>query len=180
MYFIHSLLHSKVTTHFNSNMVKGKVRKLYLNQIEHSWKWRKAKEKVKYDNSTTVVCPSCGEDVHIGSAGPAGLAQHEGKGPCRTSWAAPQDARYGGNICLYLWKSWYWRKGYGLGHRYSLRIWGLWDFMGTPLFKLIFVINSYLLLKLKFHLECLNIDCALRGWCCENHASRLWKRAQVA
>ena len=30
-----------------------------------------------------IVCPSCGEDVHVGSAGPAGIAQHEGKGPRR-------------------------------------------------------------------------------------------------
>ncbi|KAF8148025.1 hypothetical protein B0H34DRAFT_272383 [Crassisporium funariophilum] len=47
----------------------------------------KGKEKVKYDDSTTIVCPSCGEDVRVGSAGPAGLAQHEGKGPCRKNQA---------------------------------------------------------------------------------------------
>ena len=26
------------------------------------------------------VCPSCGEDVCVGTAGPVGLAGHEGKG----------------------------------------------------------------------------------------------------
>ena len=34
-----------------------------------------------------IVCPSCGEDVHVGSAGPAGIAQHEGKGPRRKAQA---------------------------------------------------------------------------------------------
>src|ERR1700678_2556283 len=53
----------------------------------------KAKERVKYDNSTTIVCPSCGEDVHVGSAGPAGLAQHEGKGPCRKAQAKKEQQK---------------------------------------------------------------------------------------
>ena len=39
------------------------------------------------------MCPSCGEDVHVGSAGPAGLAQHEGKGPCRKSQAKKEQKR---------------------------------------------------------------------------------------
>ena len=30
-----------------------------------------------------MQCPECSEDVHVGTAGPAGLAQHQGKGPCR-------------------------------------------------------------------------------------------------
>ena len=37
----------------------------------------------------------------------------------------------------------------------------------------------YLLLKLKFYLECLNFDCAPRGWRCENHAMRQRKRAYI-
>ena len=39
------------------------------------------------------MCPSCGKDVHVGSAGPAGLAQHEGKGPCRKSQAKNEQKR---------------------------------------------------------------------------------------
>jgi len=31
-----------------------------------------------------------------------------------------------------------------------------------------------------FHLECLNFECAPRGWRCENHATRPRKRARVA
>ncbi|KAF8240321.1 hypothetical protein L208DRAFT_1233751, partial [Tricholoma matsutake] len=45
------------------------------------------KEKLKFDDSTTVVCPSCGGDVCVGTAGPVGLAQHEGKGPCHKAQA---------------------------------------------------------------------------------------------
>ena len=39
------------------------------------------------------MCPSCGEDVHVGTAGPSGLAQHEGKGPCRKSQAKKEQKR---------------------------------------------------------------------------------------
>jgi len=47
----------------------------------------KAKEKLKFDDFMMVVCPSCGEDVCIETAGPASLAQHEGKGPCHKAQA---------------------------------------------------------------------------------------------
>ncbi|KAF8230954.1 hypothetical protein L208DRAFT_1279432, partial [Tricholoma matsutake] len=33
------------------------------------------------------VCPSCGGDVHVRTAGPAGLAQHKGKRPCHKAQA---------------------------------------------------------------------------------------------
>ena len=38
--------------------------------------------KVKYDTSTTVKCPECNEDIQVGTAGPAGIIQHQGKKPC--------------------------------------------------------------------------------------------------
>jgi hypothetical protein len=30
-----------------------------------------------------VLCPECGTNVQVGTAGPAGLEQHQGKGLCR-------------------------------------------------------------------------------------------------
>jgi len=41
------------------------------------------KDKIKYDVTTTVCCPECGEDVNVGTAGPAGLSQHTGKSKCK-------------------------------------------------------------------------------------------------
>ncbi|KIJ98862.1 hypothetical protein K443DRAFT_8880 [Laccaria amethystina LaAM-08-1] len=41
------------------------------------------KKRVKYDASTRVLCPECGTNVQVGTAGPAGLEQHQGKGLCR-------------------------------------------------------------------------------------------------
>ena len=52
------------------------------------------KEKIKYDDSTTVVCPSCDEDVCVGSAGPTGLVQHEGKGPCCKAQAKKEQLKH--------------------------------------------------------------------------------------
>jgi len=40
-----------------------------------------------------VVCPFCGENVCIGSAGPAGLVQHEGKGPCCKAQAKKEQLK---------------------------------------------------------------------------------------
>jgi len=37
---------------------------------------------VKYDTSTTVKCPECDEEVQVGTAGPAGIVQHQGKKAC--------------------------------------------------------------------------------------------------
>lgn len=54
---------------------------------------RLTKEKIKYDNSTTVICPSCGEDMHIGMAGPASLGQHEAKGPCHKAQAIKEQKK---------------------------------------------------------------------------------------
>jgi len=36
----------------------------------------------KYDVSTTVRCPLCEDDIQVGTAGPQGLEQHEGKKKC--------------------------------------------------------------------------------------------------
>ena len=41
------------------------------------------KDKVKYDVDTTARCTECGEDINVGTAGPAGLSQHTGKSRCR-------------------------------------------------------------------------------------------------
>ena len=40
---------------------------------------------MKYDVSTRLLCPECDTDVHVGTAGPAGLKQHQGMGPCRAA-----------------------------------------------------------------------------------------------
>ncbi|KAI9431976.1 hypothetical protein H4582DRAFT_1821850 [Lactarius indigo] len=37
---------------------------------------------VKYDITTTERCPLCKEDIQVGTAGPQGLAQHQGKKKC--------------------------------------------------------------------------------------------------
>ncbi|KAH9010057.1 hypothetical protein EDB85DRAFT_2240366, partial [Lactarius pseudohatsudake] len=37
---------------------------------------------VKYDITTTERCPLCEEDIQVGTAGPQGLAQHQGKKKC--------------------------------------------------------------------------------------------------
>ena len=39
----------------------------------------------KYDISTTVRCPLCDEEVQVGTAGPQGLNQHQGKKKCRAN-----------------------------------------------------------------------------------------------
>ena len=31
----------------------------------------------------TTRCPECGEDINVGTAGPAGLSQHTGKSKCK-------------------------------------------------------------------------------------------------
>jgi hypothetical protein len=41
----------------------------------------------KYDVSTTVRCPLCEDDVQVGTAGPQGLEQHQGKKKCLASMA---------------------------------------------------------------------------------------------
>ena len=70
--------------------------KILFKSIEQSPNEERQRKKScmnQYDYSTIVVCPSCGEEVHVGSAGPAGLAQHEGKGPCRKSQAKKEQKR---------------------------------------------------------------------------------------
>ena len=40
---------------------------------------------MKYDVSTRLLCPECDPNVHVGTAGPAGLEQLRGIGPCRAA-----------------------------------------------------------------------------------------------
>jgi hypothetical protein len=44
---------------------------------------RPIKDKIKYDTNTTARCLECGEDINIGTAGPAGLSQNTGKSKCK-------------------------------------------------------------------------------------------------
>ena len=46
---------------------------------------------MKYDASTTVRCPECDEDVSVGTAGPAGIIQHQGKKPCKKARQAKEE-----------------------------------------------------------------------------------------
>lgn len=39
-------------------------------------------KRVKYDITMTERCPLCEEDIQVGTAGPQGLAQHQGKKKC--------------------------------------------------------------------------------------------------
>ena len=52
---------------------------------DKSWssQTRWSKDKIKYDVTTTTCCPKCGEDVDVGTVGPAGLSQHTGKSKCK-------------------------------------------------------------------------------------------------
>lgn len=51
---------------------------------------------MKYDGSTRVLCPECNTKVNVGTAGPAGLAQHIGKGPCQDACQKREQER---NTC---------------------------------------------------------------------------------
>ena len=56
----------------------------------------------KYDVSTMVCCPLCGEDVHVGTAGPQGLNQHQGKKKCLANIEKKrQDEKKGKNLTLF-------------------------------------------------------------------------------
>ncbi|KAF8154984.1 hypothetical protein B0H34DRAFT_676656 [Crassisporium funariophilum] len=48
-------------------------------------------EKVKYDAATTVRCPKCNEEVQVGTVGPAGIIQHQGKKSCQKARQAKKD-----------------------------------------------------------------------------------------
>ena len=61
---------------------KGKVLVSKFISIRES-KGNQQEKKTKYDSSFTVKCPECHEDVNVGTAGPNGLIQHQGKKPCR-------------------------------------------------------------------------------------------------
>jgi len=37
---------------------------------------------MKYDTSFTIKYPECDEDIRVGTAGPNGLINHQGKKPC--------------------------------------------------------------------------------------------------
>ena len=39
--------------------------------------------EVKYKVSMRLMCPKCDTNVHVRTAGPAGLKQHQGMGPCQ-------------------------------------------------------------------------------------------------
>ncbi|KAF8152655.1 hypothetical protein B0H34DRAFT_677940 [Crassisporium funariophilum] len=54
-------------------------------------KEKEKSEKVKYDAATTVRCPKCNEDVQVGTAGPAGIIQHQGKKSCQKARQAKKD-----------------------------------------------------------------------------------------
>ena len=43
----------------------------------------RSKDKIKYNVTMTARCPKCGEDVIVGTAGPAGVSQHTGKSKCK-------------------------------------------------------------------------------------------------
>ncbi|KAF8232406.1 hypothetical protein L208DRAFT_1272330, partial [Tricholoma matsutake] len=36
----------------------------------------------KYDESYTMRCPDCDEDIHVGTGGPKNLASHRGRKQC--------------------------------------------------------------------------------------------------
>ena len=38
----------------------------------------------------TVKCPDSDEDVCVGTTGPAGIVQHQGKKPCKKAWQAKE------------------------------------------------------------------------------------------
>ena len=52
---------------------------------DKSWssRTRWLKDKIKYDVTMTARCPEWGEDINVGTAGPAGLSQHTGKCKCK-------------------------------------------------------------------------------------------------
>ena len=39
-----------------------------------------------------MKCPDC-DDVCVGTAGPAGIVQHQGKTPCKKAWQAKEAKR---------------------------------------------------------------------------------------
>jgi len=46
---------------------------------------------VKYNTSTTVKCPECDEDIQVGTVGPAGIIQHQGKKACIKACKAKKE-----------------------------------------------------------------------------------------
>jgi len=60
------------------------------------------KKGPKYDVSTTVRCPLCEDDIQVGTAGPRGLEQHQGKKKClATIEKKKQDERSAKNLTLF-------------------------------------------------------------------------------
>jgi hypothetical protein len=49
------------------------------------------KKGIKYDITTTEQCPLCEEDIRVGTAGPRGLAQHQGKKKCLATVKKKQE-----------------------------------------------------------------------------------------
>ncbi|KAF8238272.1 hypothetical protein L208DRAFT_1243193, partial [Tricholoma matsutake] len=52
-------------------------------------------QKQKYDESHTMRCPDCNEDIHVGTGGPKTLASHWGGNLChngqeRKAWSKKQ------------------------------------------------------------------------------------------
>jgi hypothetical protein len=60
------------------------------------------KKGPKYDVSTTVCCPLCEDDIQVGTAGPQGPEQHQGKKKClATISKKKQDERSVKNLTLF-------------------------------------------------------------------------------
>ena len=56
----------------------------------------------KYDVSTTARCPLCDDDIQVGTAGPQGLDQHQGKKKClATIGKKKEEERNGKNLTLF-------------------------------------------------------------------------------
>jgi len=62
------------------------------------------KNNVKYDASTRVLCPDCGTNVHVGTAGPDGLQQHQGMGPCRDARQKKEEKKKTRKLFDFGWK----------------------------------------------------------------------------